>query len=55
MEFQSFDILPMNTQLFFIEVHFLSYNPSNYCQIPFKYTFDILDALGFVIKMQKRI
>ena len=40
---------------FFLEMHFSPYNPLNYCQISFEYTFDIQDALGFVIEMQKRI
>ena len=40
---------------FFLEVHFFSQilhdSPLNYCQISLEFTFDIQDALGFVIKM----
>ena len=36
--------------IFFLWVGMLNF-PSNYCQISFKYTFDIQDELGFVLDL----
>ena len=58
MEYHSCDIFLMSMQLFLRSAffpHILHDTPLNYSHISFEYTFNIQDALGFVIEMYKRV